>query len=68
MSSGNQPAPPPFVRMAGHPVRWRLLRELARSDCRVRELVTLLDRRRIWFLTIWASCGPAGWSVRGVKR
>jgi protein-tyrosine-phosphatase len=27
--------------MAGHPLRWRLLHELARSDCRVRELVTL---------------------------
>jgi protein-tyrosine-phosphatase len=27
--------------MAGHDLRWRLLRELARSDLRVRELVTL---------------------------
>lgn len=25
--------------MASHPLRWQLLRELARSDCRVRELV-----------------------------
>jgi protein-tyrosine-phosphatase len=27
--------------MVGHPLRWRLLRQLARSDRRVRELVTL---------------------------
>jgi len=33
--------PPPFVRMAADPLRWRLLWELARSDRRVRELVTL---------------------------
>jgi len=32
-------APPPFVRLAAHPLRWRLLRELAGSDLRVRELV-----------------------------
>jgi protein-tyrosine-phosphatase/DNA-binding transcriptional ArsR family regulator len=31
--------PPPFVRLAGDPLRWRLLRELADSDRRVRELV-----------------------------
>jgi len=37
-------APPPFVRLAGHPLRWRLLGELARSDRRVRELVSLLDQ------------------------
>ena len=28
-----------FVRLAGHPLRWRLATELARSDLRVRELV-----------------------------
>jgi ArsR family transcriptional regulator, arsenate/arsenite/antimonite-responsive transcriptional repressor / arsenate reductase (thioredoxin) len=39
--SGTQPAPPPFARLAGHPLRWRLLRELARSDLRVRELAML---------------------------
>jgi len=33
--------PPSFARLAGHPVRWRLLGELARSDRRVRELVRL---------------------------
>jgi len=31
-------APPPFLRLAGHPLRWRLLSELARSDRRVGEL------------------------------
>jgi len=34
---------PPFVRLAGHPLRWRLLTALADSDLRVRELVTLVD-------------------------
>ncbi len=37
-------AAPPFFRLAGHPLRWQLLAELARSDLRVRELVTLLDQ------------------------
>jgi ArsR family transcriptional regulator, arsenate/arsenite/antimonite-responsive transcriptional repressor / arsenate reductase (thioredoxin) len=37
-------APPSFVRLAGHPLRWRLMGELARSDRRVRELVALLDQ------------------------
>ncbi len=41
MGSGAQPAPPPFARMAADPLRWRLLRELACSDRRVRELVAL---------------------------
>ncbi|MGH3508246.1 MAG: ArsR family transcriptional regulator [Nocardioidaceae bacterium] len=31
-------APPAFLRLAGNPVRWRLLTELARSDLRVGEL------------------------------
>jgi protein-tyrosine-phosphatase/DNA-binding transcriptional ArsR family regulator len=35
--------PPVFVRLAAHPVRWRLLTELAHSDRRVRELVTRVD-------------------------
>jgi protein-tyrosine-phosphatase/DNA-binding transcriptional ArsR family regulator len=29
---------PAFVRLAGHPLRWRILTELSRSDRRVREL------------------------------
>jgi len=39
--SSTRPAPPPFVRLAGHPLRWQLLGELGRSDLRVRELVRL---------------------------
>ena len=35
-------APPAFLRLAGHPVRWRLLRELARSDRTVHELTGLV--------------------------
>jgi protein-tyrosine-phosphatase/DNA-binding transcriptional ArsR family regulator len=34
-------APPPFLRLAGHPLRWRLLSELAHSDRRVGELCEL---------------------------
>ncbi len=34
-------APPGFLRLAGHPLRWRLLSELARSDRQVRELKVL---------------------------
>jgi ArsR family transcriptional regulator, arsenate/arsenite/antimonite-responsive transcriptional repressor / arsenate reductase (thioredoxin) len=32
-------APPEFLRLAGHPLRWRLLNELADGDLRVHELV-----------------------------
>ena len=39
-------SPPPFLRLAGHPLRWRLLSELARSDLRVGELCDLADRRQ----------------------
>jgi len=42
---GRTPSPaalvPSFLRLAGHPVRWRLLSALARSDRRVRELCEL---------------------------
>jgi ArsR family transcriptional regulator, arsenate/arsenite/antimonite-responsive transcriptional repressor / arsenate reductase (thioredoxin) len=34
--------PPAFLQMAAHPVRWRLLHELARSDRQVGELVGLV--------------------------
>ena len=34
--------PPSFVRLASHPVRWRLLRELVQSDRAVKELVALV--------------------------
>lgn len=36
--------PPEFLRLAGHPVRWLLLSELARSDRQVRELKALLGQ------------------------
>jgi protein-tyrosine-phosphatase/DNA-binding transcriptional ArsR family regulator len=39
-------SPPPFLRLAAEPVRWRLLRELARSDRRVGELSALTARRQ----------------------
>ena len=34
--------PPEFLQLAGHPLRWRLLAELARSDRRVHELTGLV--------------------------
>src|SRR6266540_1253284 len=37
-------SPPSFLRLAGHPMRWRLLSELARSDRQVRELTGLLGQ------------------------
>ncbi len=39
-------SPPGVLRLAGHPVRWRLLRELARGDRRVRELTALTGGRQ----------------------
>src|SRR6188472_1775076 len=39
-------SPPRFLRLAGHPLRWRLLSELARSDRRVGELCALAGRRQ----------------------
>jgi protein-tyrosine-phosphatase/DNA-binding transcriptional ArsR family regulator len=40
--ASSKSAAPAFVRLAAHPVRWRLLIELAESDYRVRDLVTLV--------------------------
>jgi ArsR family transcriptional regulator, arsenate/arsenite/antimonite-responsive transcriptional repressor / arsenate reductase (thioredoxin) len=37
-------SPPSFLALAGHPVRWRLLGELARSDRQVGELTRLVDQ------------------------
>jgi protein-tyrosine-phosphatase/DNA-binding transcriptional ArsR family regulator len=37
-------SPPSFLRLAGHPLRWRLLLELARSDRQVRELCAVIGR------------------------
>jgi protein-tyrosine-phosphatase/DNA-binding transcriptional ArsR family regulator len=39
-------SPPRFLRLAGHPLRWTLLNELARSDRRVGELCALSSRRQ----------------------
>jgi DNA-binding transcriptional ArsR family regulator len=39
-------AAPPFLQLAGHPLRWRLLTELARSDLRVGELSARAGERQ----------------------
>jgi protein-tyrosine-phosphatase/DNA-binding transcriptional ArsR family regulator len=39
-------SPPRFLRLAGHPLRWQLLSELARSDRRVGELCELAGQRQ----------------------
>ena len=43
-SARQEIAPPGFLQLAGHPLRWRLLSELARSDRQVRELKALLGQ------------------------
>jgi ArsR family transcriptional regulator, arsenate/arsenite/antimonite-responsive transcriptional repressor / arsenate reductase (thioredoxin) len=40
-SQPGEASPPRFLRLAGHPLRWQLLSELARSDRRVGELCDL---------------------------
>jgi protein-tyrosine-phosphatase len=45
-SGAHTPSPPRFLRLAGHPLRWRLLSELARSDRRVGELCELAGQRQ----------------------
>lgn len=42
MRHRDAPNPPVFLQVAGHPVRWRILSELARSDRHVRELTELV--------------------------
>jgi protein-tyrosine-phosphatase/DNA-binding transcriptional ArsR family regulator len=45
MAASTQVSPvPSFLRLAGDPLRWRLLGELARSDRRVRELCAQVQR------------------------
>lgn len=39
-------AVPEVLRLGGHPVRWQLLAELARSDRQVRELTALIGERQ----------------------
>jgi protein-tyrosine-phosphatase/DNA-binding transcriptional ArsR family regulator len=46
MARHGETSPPRFLRLAGHPLRWRLLSELARSDRRVGELCELAGRRQ----------------------
>jgi ArsR family transcriptional regulator, arsenate/arsenite/antimonite-responsive transcriptional repressor / arsenate reductase (thioredoxin) len=41
--SHREPGPPGFLRLASHPLRWRLLTELTHSDRQVRELCERLD-------------------------
>jgi protein-tyrosine-phosphatase/DNA-binding transcriptional ArsR family regulator len=41
---GEHPSPPGFLRLAGQPLRWRLLSELSRSDRRVGELCALVTQ------------------------
>jgi len=45
-SPGVPAAPPDVLRLTGHPVRWQLLNELARSDRQVRELTALVGQRQ----------------------
>jgi protein-tyrosine-phosphatase/DNA-binding transcriptional ArsR family regulator len=46
VTTDGRTTPPPFLRLAGHPLRWRLLGELAHSDRRVGELCELAGRRQ----------------------
>src|SRR4051812_24049897 len=39
---GPEISPPQFLQLAGHPLRWRLLEELARSDRKANELTGLV--------------------------
>jgi hypothetical protein len=50
---------PAFVRLAGHPLRWQLLAALARSDLRVRELVTLVGQSQNLSPIMCGSCATA---------
>lgn len=44
VGAGQDTAPPGFLTLAGHRVRWRLLAELAHSDRQVRELAALVGQ------------------------
>lgn len=44
LPTGTSEAPPPFVRLLSDPLRWRLAKELASSDRRVRELVAAVGQ------------------------
>src|SRR3954466_13227128 len=46
VASGASSLPPRFLQLAGHPLRWQLLSELARSDLRVGELCERARQRQ----------------------
>jgi ArsR family transcriptional regulator, arsenate/arsenite/antimonite-responsive transcriptional repressor / arsenate reductase (thioredoxin) len=46
VSARGEESPPAFLRLAGHPLRWRMLSELAHSDRRVGELCEVAGRRQ----------------------
>ncbi|MBQ1025049.1 MarR family transcriptional regulator [Micromonospora sp. C95] len=46
MCSAINPEPPGVLRLTAHPLRWRLLAELARSDRQVRELMELIGQQQ----------------------
>jgi protein-tyrosine-phosphatase/DNA-binding transcriptional ArsR family regulator len=46
MMARPESVPPGFLRLAGHPLRWRLLSELAYSDRQVRELKVMTGERQ----------------------
>jgi protein-tyrosine-phosphatase/DNA-binding transcriptional ArsR family regulator len=46
VSAQAEASPPGFLRLAGHPLRWHLLSELAHSDRRVGELCELVGQRQ----------------------
>src|SRR3954468_8465424 len=39
-------APPALLELAGHPLRWRMLVELAHSDRLVEEMIDLVDEQQ----------------------
>ena len=61
--------PPPFARLAGHPVRWRLL---GGAGAQLQAGAGAGDRwwtsPRTWSLTTWAGSGPPGWWEHGAAR
>jgi len=44
LQANRELTPPAFLQLAGHPLRWRLLSELSRSDRMVHELTGLVDQ------------------------
>jgi protein-tyrosine-phosphatase/DNA-binding transcriptional ArsR family regulator len=52
--------PPAFLALIAHPVRWRLVGELVRSDRTVRELTALLDTRQSLVSYHLAQLGAGG--------